>query len=418
VVGITSNIEDFDDFIRRKFDEELFVDAPTHQERLQILTALFKPIITPHHNNEQFTSMMKTINSSCHGFVHADLLKLQQLTLNEQSFNKDNIITIDQIMVHVNNMKPYSMITNNQNVDDVIEIPNITFEDIGGLTNVKSKINEMIIWPLQFPESYHRMSIKPPGGLLLYGPPGTGKTLIAKAIATASDANFISINIPDLIKSEIGESEKSLAQVFRRAKLASPCVIFFDEMQAMFGNRDSVGINSGKLVSQLMLELDSLVDKSNNIRVVVIAATNVPGSIDPALMRPGRLENVLYVGVPDAAARCVIWKMTLKKMKVSDEVVYRLENNVITKKESNFVFDFGNSVGDVFTNKNNSFVDQSDGYTGADIVNLCHRAGLNALSENVEIDCVELRHFEKAFETFRPSVTKKMLRKYEKFCVP
>jgi SpoVK/Ycf46/Vps4 family AAA+-type ATPase len=400
LVCITSNIDRFDYSIRKKFDEEVFIDAPSNQERLELL----KQVLPKDLN-------ILEINAHCHGFVQADIQMIAKQVSQESTISQERVLEI------VRSIRPYSLTTGDQGItDSVVEIPQVTWEQVGGLEHVKSKIIEMIVWPLQHAESYLRMSIKPPTGLLLYGPPGTGKTMIAKAIATAASANFIAINIPDLIKAEVGESEKTLANVFRRAKLASPCVLFFDEIQAMFGKRSEISRHQQKLVSQLMLELDGI--EKSSMRVVLVAATNVPQSLDPSLLRPGRLENILYVGPPDRHARKSIWEMTIGKMKVTDAVKKQIDfiPNAFEQETISFSFDFSNAQ-ETFSKKKASFVDRSEGFTGADIVNLCQHAGLNALIESMDVEAIDLRHFEKAFELFRPSVTKKMIRFYEKFKV-
>lgn len=216
--------------------------------------------------------------------------------------------------------------------------------------------------------------------------------MIAKAVATAANANFISINIPDLIKSEIGESEKTLAKIFSRAKLASPCVIFFDEIQAMFGDRRDVTKEQQKLISQLLLELDSVDDarsfSKNPVNVILIAATNVPQNIDPSILRPGRIEHALLVGAPDADARTAIFNMTLKKMKVTEQVMDSIPQYV--SRTSTY-------------------------FTGADIVNICQQAGLNALCESLSANQIEPKHFESAFLSVRPSITPTMIETYAKW---
>jgi len=219
---------------------------------------------------------------------------------------------------------------------------------------------------------------------------------IAKAVASASSSNFISINIPDLIKAEVGESEKTLSEVFRRARLASPCVIFFDEIQAIFGDRTDSSSGEQRLISQLLLELDSLENSDflNNKQagcVVVIAATNVPHKIDPTALRPGRIEHILFVGPPDSEARKSIFEMTIKGMAVTEEVRAHIDD----------------------------FVEATDkNYSGADIANVCQRAGLNALSRNIhatERSKITLSDFAQAIEMVSPSLTKQQMSYFEEW---
>lgn len=395
VIGVTSNVSSLDPFVRKKFDEEVFIDVPSTSERLELIKTSVRNL--SHLCDPQLIEHLDTcapaINMKCHGFVQSDIRTVFK-SLHRQRAPPSStppLITLSDIVDAVRGHKPYS--TKETSFSMVTpEAPDTKWDDIGGLSDIKQKLDEMIVWPMKYRHAYERMSIKPPTGLLLYGPPGTGKTLIAKAVATTSNANFISINIPDLIKSEIGESEKTLAKIFSRAKLSSPCVIFFDEIQAMFGDRRDVTKEQQKLISQLLLELDSVDDArslaKNPINVILIAATNVPQNIDPSLLRPGRIEHTLLVGAPDAEARAAIFDMTLRKMRVTRAVVDRVPQYV-SRTETYF--------------------------TGADIVNICQQAGLSALCDSLSATQIEPKHFESAFAAVTPSITPTMIETYAKW---
>jgi len=200
----------------------------------------------------------------------------------------------------------------------VQKVESVKWSDIGGLEEAKRTLEESVIWIYKHADTFQRLGIKPSKGVLLYGPPGTGKTLLAKAVATESSAHFMPISIPELIKSEVGESEKAIANVFRIAIRCCPCIIFLDELEAMFGNRESSGDLGKKLISQLLLELDGLnaADKG----VVILAATNNPETIDPSLLRPGRLDRHVYIKPPTFEERVSILKVIGNTMKFAQDV--------------------------------------------------------------------------------------------------
>ncbi|KAJ2851302.1 hypothetical protein IWW36_001199 [Coemansia brasiliensis] len=190
----------------------------------------------------------------------------------------------------------------------------VSWSDIGGLDSVINELQESIVWPLRFREQFQRLGIRPPRGILLYGPPGTGKTMLAKAAASEVSANFIPVAIPDLIKGEIGESEKSLAQVFETAK-RGPSIVFLDEIEAIFGSRENSGEVGKKLITQLFLEMDDIPENSN---VVVLAATNQPHLIDSSILRPGRLDKAILVPVPDEHSRRDILCKVSRHLKIEN----------------------------------------------------------------------------------------------------
>jgi len=257
-------------------------------------------------------------------------------------------------------------------------VPLVTFEDIGGLTKQIQKLRELVELPLLRPELFRTFSIRPPKGILLYGPPGTGKTLIARAVASESRANFITVTSSDLLSKWVGESEKALREVFRRAKQAAPCIIFFDEIEALAPVRSAEDNHvSERLVSQLLTELDGLV-KLNG--VVVMAATNRPELVDPALLRPGRFDKILYVPLPDLSARSAIIKLYVNKHPHDENIDY-LRLSQLT-----------------------------EGYSGADLKGVVDRAVQLAIREYIELkekDGAEPKlraeHLLEALKTVKPS---------------
>ncbi|MEM4566206.1 MAG: AAA family ATPase, partial [Archaeoglobaceae archaeon] len=279
----------------------------------------------------------------------------------------------------------------------LVEVPKIRWEDIGGLENVKQELREAIEWPLKFPDLFRATNIKPPKGILLYGPPGTGKTLLAKAVANESNANFISVKGPELLSKWVGESEKHVREMFRKARQVAPAIIFFDEIDSLAPRRGGIGDShvTERVVSQLLTELDGLEELRD---VVVIAATNRPDLIDPALLRPGRIERHIYIPPPDKEARKEIFRIHLRGKPLSEDV----------------------SVEEL--------AEKTEGYSGADIEAVCREAGMLAIREAVahirdpreakEIAQkvkITRKHFEEALRKVKPSLTKEDLRRFETF---
>jgi transitional endoplasmic reticulum ATPase len=264
----------------------------------------------------------------------------------------------------------------------IIEMPKVRWEDIGGLHEVKQQLREMVEWPLKYPEAFERMGIEPPKGVLLFGPPGTGKTLLAKAVAYESGANFIGVKASDILSKWFGESEKRIAEIFRKARMAAPCVIFFDEIDAIAARRGmEEGTRAGeRIVNELLAQMDGLESRG---KVIVIAATNRPDILDPALLRPGRFDRLIYVPLPDYEARLEILKIHTRKMPLAPDV----DLTVIAEK--------------------------TEGYSGADLKALVTEAAMIALRENINAQYVEMRHFEEALRRIKPSVSEQERRYYD-----
>ncbi|RUS22782.1 hypothetical protein BC937DRAFT_86989 [Endogone sp. FLAS-F59071] len=292
---------------------------------------------------------LQLVSSWCHGYVAADLMALCQIAEETARWRRYKIVDDDPKVNQADFEQAFARvrITNLRNQTTAEKVPPVLWSDVGGLAEVKNKLEESVIWIYKHADAYYRLGIKPSKGVLLYGPPGTGKTLLAKAVATESSANFLPISIPDLIKGEVGESEKAVVNMFRVATRCSPCVVFLDELEALFGRREASGSLGKKLISQLLLELDAL--DSAEQSVVILAATNHPEIIDPAILRPGRLDRLIYVPPPPVADRLAILRVLAQTMHFSpraslDEVARRTE-----------------------------------GYTGADLSAVARKAGLLAL---------------------------------------
>jgi transitional endoplasmic reticulum ATPase len=263
-----------------------------------------------------------------------------------------------------------------------VESPNIHWDAVGGLEDVKESLKEAVEWPLKTPERFTRVGITPPKGILLHGPSGCGKTLLARVVATESEANFISVRGPEIFSKWVGESEKAIREIFRKARMAAPSIIFFDEFDALVPSRGLGGDSrvTERVISQLLTEIDGLVSLEN---VVVIAATNRPDIIDPAVLRPGRFDRRVYVPPPDFDARRKILGIKTEEMPLDDSVSL------------------------------DSISKSMDGYSGADIDSLVREAGLNALRRDPEANTVIMQDFDSSISEIAPSITPEMVNWYE-----
>jgi transitional endoplasmic reticulum ATPase len=275
-----------------------------------------------------------------------------------------------------------------------VEVPEVHWDDIGGLDDAKQALIESIEWPIRYPEAFEFLGIRPPKGVLLYGLPGTGKTLIAKAVATESSLNFISIKGPELLSKWVGESERAVREVFRKAKQASPALIFFDEIDSVVPARDS-GMDTNvteRVVSQFLTELDGLEELKD---VVVLAATNRPDLVDTSLLRPGRFDRLIHIQMPDVDSRKKIFEIHLKGMPLSKDVATDWLSEV------------------------------AQNYSGADIEMLCREAGMLALRQNIRpgmkreeliLDEIQVTkdHFVEAYKRVKPHLSKEMLAEYSR----
>jgi transitional endoplasmic reticulum ATPase len=289
----------------------------------------------------------------------------------------DNLrVTRDDFMAALKRVQPSAL------REIMIEAPNVEWDDIGGLESAKRELREGIELPLKHPDAFRRLGIRPAKGFLLFGPPGTGKTLLAKAIAREAEANFIAAKSSDLLSKWYGESERQVSRLFQRARQVAPTVIFIDEIDSLAPERGG-GIGepavTERVVNTLLAEMDGLEELQG---VVVIAASNRPALLDPALLRPGRFDDLVYVSVPDRDGRLHILKIHTSKMPLAADV-------------------------DLAT-----LADRTNGYTGADLEDLTRRAGLQALREDINISEIPMRLFESALSETRASVTEEMEREY------
>ncbi|HEY7694695.1 MAG TPA: CDC48 family AAA ATPase [Nitrososphaeraceae archaeon] len=391
VIGATNRINAIDPALRRpgRFDREIEIGVPDKEGRLEILQ-----IHTRGMPLEKDVDL-GVIAGMSHGFVGADLqavakeagIRALRKVLPEIDLTTENIpseilkkivVTMDDFLSVIKEIEPSAL------REVFVEIPDVKWADIGGLSDVKQELQEAVEWPLKYQGLFVHSDATPPKGILMYGPPGTGKTLMAKAAAHESEANFISIKGPELLSKWVGESEKGVREVFRKARQAAPCIVFFDEIDAIAPTR-GVGSDSHvteRVISQLLTELDGLEVLSN---VIIIAATNRPDIIDAALLRPGRFDRLLYVPPPDREARIQILKIHTSKKPLAEDV------------------------------KIDTLANHTDGYTGADIAALASAAVMLALREHIEKYKdpkkaesaknelkVHMKNFEEAMKKIRP----------------
>ncbi len=383
VIGATNRPNAIDPALRRpgRFDREIDIGIPDEQGRLDILLIHSRGMPLTEDVN------LESIAKVTHGFVGADLealskeaamrslrrilpeINLEQPKIPAEILNKIKI-TKQDFDEALRDVQPSAM------REVLVQRPNVEWEDIGGLQQVKEELAEAIEWPLKHANLFAEANVEPPKGILLYGPPGTGKTMIAKAVAATSEANFISIKGPELISKWVGESEKGVREVFRKARQAAPCVIFFDELDAIAprrGGSEGDGHVTERVISQVLTELDGLEDLKG---VVVIGATNRPDIIDEALLRPGRFDRILEVPAPDKEARKHIFQIHTRKKP--------LESDVNLDK----------------------LVEMTEGMTGADIAALVNAAAMSAIKEHVRQKSgsklrISMIHFETALNKIK-----------------
>ena len=362
--------------------------------------------------NRLIDKMLEEIAEKTHGFVGADLAALAREAamvvlrrlINEGKINPEHEKIPPEVLQELRVRKAdfyeaLKMVEPSALREVLIEVPNVRWEDIGGLEDVKQELREAVEWPLKYPKAFQRLGIEPPRGILLYGPPGTGKTLLAKAVANESEANFIGIRGPEVLSKWVGESEKRIREIFRKARQAAPTVIFIDEIDAIAPARGVEGDRvTDRLINQLLTEMDGI---ERNSGVVVIAATNRPDILDPALLRPGRFDRLVLVPAPDEKARLEILKVHTRRVPLASDV--NLEE--LAKK--------------------------TEGYSGADLEALVREAALIAMRrvmrelprELVESESEEFldrlrvsrRDFEEAMKKVKPSITPYMIEYYKNF---
>ena len=390
VIAATNRPEALDEALRRpgRFDREIVIGVPDENGRREILA-----IHTRGMPLDEDISLPELARRT-YGFVGADLAALTReaaidavrrimpkINLEEGTIPPEVLDTLS-VTSHdfeeaLKRVQPSAM------REVLVQKPNVRWADIGGLDEAAERLREGVELPLKDPEAFRRLGIRPAKGFLLYGPPGTGKTLLAKATAREAEANFIATKSSDLLSKWYGESEQQIARLFARARQVAPTVIFFDELDSLVPARGG-GLGepqvTERVVNTILAEMDGLEELQS---VVVIGATNRPNLIDPALLRPGRFDELIYVSVPDAEGRRRILDIHTEKMPLADDVDL------------------------------DSLAKRTDRFTGADLEDLVRRAGLFALRESLEAQRVTAAHFERALDETRASVTPEMEREYE-----
>ncbi len=390
VIGATNRQNAIDQALRRpgRFDREIEIGVPDRRARFEILE------IHTRHMPLSKNVDLKKLAEITYGYTGADISSLckeaamRALRRILPELDLEGPIPqemLDKIEVtHADFMEAMKEILPSALREVFTEIPNVKWEDIGGLSKAKQMLREAVELPLKHPDYFDKLGIRSTRGILLVGPPGTGKTLLAKAVATESEANFISIKGPEVLSKWVGESEKIIREIFRKARQAAPCIIFIDEIDAIAPIRgyDEGSKVTERIVNTLLTEMDGMV---NTKKVVVIAATNRPDIIDPGLLRPGRFDHIVDVGMPDVETREEIFKIHSKRMPVAKEVDFK------------------------------KLAQMTEGYTGADIEGICREAGMILIRENRVNDKVQLEDFMKAMQNIKPSASKGDIGRIEKF---
>eukprot|EP00873_Tetraselmis_striata_P013555 jgi/Tetstr1/433819/TSEL_023005.t1 len=415
VMGATNRPNSIDAALRRfgRFDREIDIGVPDEPGRLEVMRI--------HTKNMKLADdvELESVAKDTHGYVGADLAalcteaalqcireKMDLIDLDEENIDAE---ILNAMAVSNDHFKTALGISNPSALrETVVEVPNVNWEDIGGLETVKRELQETVQYPVEHPEKFEKFGMSPSKGVLFYGPPGCGKTLLAKAIANECQANFISIKGPELLTMWFGESEANVREIFDKARQSAPCVLFFDELDSIATQRGSSQGDAGgagdRVLNQLLTEMDGMNSKKT---VFIIGATNRPDIIDGALMRPGRLDQLIYIPLPDEGSRSQIFKAVLRKSPLDPSV----DINQLVK----------------FTN----------GFSGADITEICQRACKYAIRESIERDiekerrqaenpdlmeddvdevpCITRAHFEESMKFARRSVSDADIRKYQAF---
>ncbi|MDZ5809797.1 CDC48 family AAA ATPase [Halorubrum sp. AD140] len=389
VIGATNRVDSVDPALRRpgRFDREIEIGVPDEVGRKEILQIHTRGM--PLSDDVSLDHLA----DETHGFVGADIesltkeaaMKALRRYLPEIDLDDEEVppSLIDRMIVKrddfsgaLTEVEPSAM------REVLVELPKISWDDVGGLDDAKGQVQESVEWPLTSPEKFDRMGVDAPKGVLLYGPPGTGKTLMAKAVANETNANFISVRGPQLLSKWVGESEKAIRQTFRKARQVSPTIIFFDELDSLAPSRgQEMGNNvSERVVNQLLTELDGLEEMGD---VMVIGATNRPDMIDPALLRSGRFDRLVMIGQPDQEGREQILEIHTQNTPLAPDVSLR------------------------------EIAEITDGYVGSDLEGIAREAAIEALRDDDDAEEVEMKHFRAALESVRPTINDDILAYYE-----
>jgi len=387
VIGATNRVEAIDPALRRpgRFDREIEIGVPDRAGRVEILQIHVRNMPIAEDVN------LEDLADRTHGFVGADLNALcKEAAMRALRRYLPDLTTEDDIPQEIIDKMEVISLDFEEALKEIepsalrevlVELPKVNWKDVGGLGPLQQELIEAIEWPLKEPERFRQMGIRPPKGILLYGPPGTGKTMIAQAVANETNANFISVRGPQMLSKWVGESEKAIREIFRKARQVSPCIVFFDELDSIAPMR---GMDEGtrvteRVVNQLLSEMDGLEALKD---VVVIAATNRPDILDPALLRSGRFDRLLMVGPPDQMGRLEILKIHTARIPHEKDV--DLEE----------------------------LAEVTEGYVGSDLESLCREAAMLAMKSDEER--VEMAHYREALKKVRPSVEESMISYYER----
>ena len=443
VIGATNRPNSIDSALRRpgRFDREIEINVPSKEGRLSILKI--------HTRGMPLTKDVKLedLAAVTHGFVGADLEALAkeaamvvlrgllpQMKLDEEEKIPQHLL--DKLKIHSSDFTEALKVVRPSAMREVlVETPNVNWDDVGGLEEVKRELREAVEWPIKYQANFKKLGIRPSKGILLYGPPGTGKTLLAKAVAKESEANFIQVKGPSLLSMWVGKSEEGMRKIFERARQVAPCIIFFDEIDSLAGKR---GIDHGtkvteRVLNQMLAEMDGI---ENINDILVVGATNRPDMLDPAILRPGRFDKILLVNAPDEIGRENILKIHTKNMPITltKEEIKELDD---TFKNEKINFTYSKMTSDKPLNeedlnklKNKNKIDfkslsdkdkllyyiakKAEGYTGADLEALAREAALLSLRENINAEEVHKKHFEEALNKIKPSVTTNTIKVYKK----
>ena len=381
VIGATNRVDDIDEALRRpgRFDREIEIGVPDKIGRLEVLQIHTRamPLV-----EDVDLSKLAAIT---HGFVGADLAALAREAamqalrralphVDPESGDIPPDVLNNLFVTQLDFELAMAEVSPSALREVLVEKPNVKWDDVGGLGKVKSQLSEAVEAPLKHPEVFEEMGIRAPKGVLLFGPPGTGKTLLAKAVATESEANFISVRGPEIFNKYVGESEKAVREIFKKARQTAPCVLFFDEIDAILGSRtqqDETGV-SKRIVNQFLAELDGMQSLQN---VLVIGATNRADILDPAVLRPGRFDAIVFVPPPDIKARAEILRVHTKNMPLSPDV----DIDILSE--------------------------MTEGFSGADIEGLTREAAMTAVRDDWKPKPVTMDHFREALKEVRPSIT-------------
>lgn len=416
VIGATNRPNVIDPALRRfgRFDRELDIGVPDDDGRLEILRIKTRNMkLSKECNLEQ-------VSKDTHGYVGADVAQLcmeaafqsirEKMHLIDVDADKIDAEVLDSIEITSEHFRHALSVTNPSALrENVVEVPNVSWEDVGGLEDVKKELYETIQYPVQHSDKFEKFGMQPSKGVLFYGPPGCGKTLLAKAIANECGANFISIKGPELLTMWFGESEANIRDIFDKARAAAPCILFFDEMDSIAKARGGSGGGNSeagdRVINQILTEIDGVGAKKS---VFVIGATNRPDILDNAVTRPGRLDQLIYIPLPDFKSRLSIFNANLRKSPIGPGV----DLDQLAKA--------------------------TEGFSGADITEICQRAAKNAIRESVDseierakrvaageldenapyedpVPFIRKEHFEEAMSRARRSVSDKDIRQYEQF---